>query len=1218
MSKLTKLIKNPALFFKDASINRQRRRLTTLGRVADRAPESQPDRIPTYMFGFNSWKQFLTSWFPEREMYFLPIALKPDAFQKKWAPQILKDPRSEIFIWGFKVEPFVTRFAEQHGIKRYFMEDGFIRSIALGAAHTPPFSLTLDSNTPYFDANKPSDLEILLNTYDFDADSQLLERANTLMRTLVETGLSKYNHSKPVDIEQVYGPKTTKRILVVGQVETDASIIHGCARPYTNNDAVMIAALENPDAQIIYKPHPDVLNKHREMVSNPADVSHLCMVLKQDVPLAQAFETIDHVYTITSQAGFEALMRGIHVTTLGCPFYAGWGLTDDRQRNERRTRKLSLEQVFAAAYLLYPRYFDPVYKMPISAEQAVERLNGLKQLAAPPAGTPSRAAANRQMLPRQPGSLLPNPTREAAASTPGPLPTYVIGFDAWKEFITSWFPEREFFFLPSKLKAEEFDKKWKDRILKDPRSEILIYGCEVEPVIARFADNNGIRRYFMNDGFIRSIELDPSKAPPLSLALDAQAPYFDASQPSDLEDLLATYNFDANPGLMEQASRLMQRLLDTGLSKFNHAVPSVHLEAAYGPKDGKRVLVLGQDEMAPVVKYGSARVYTNNDLVIIAALENPGAQIIFKPHPSVFNKQLKAKSSDLRTVQHLCTVLEEDLPLAQALETVDHVYTITSQAGFEALLRGIQVTTLGCPFYAGWGLTDDRQDNSRRTRQLTVQQLFAGACLLYPKYFDPVYKKQITLEQAIDRLLDMKRIAETATGPLGTAALTQAAGESERIPTYMFGFNEWKQFLSAWFPEREMYFLPIALKPEMFESKWRQQILRNPRSEFFVWGFKVPEFVTEFARKHGIKRYFMEDGFIRSIALGATRTPPFSLSLDSKTPYFDASQPSDLEDLLNTYEFEADAALMERAHTLQRILVDTGLSKYNHAQPVDIETIYGPKTTKRVLVVGQVEGDASIKYGSARPYTNNDAVMIAALENPEAQIIYKPHPDVLNNHREMVSNPDDVRHLCMVLEQDVPLAQAFETVDHVYTITSQAGFEALLRGIHVTTLGCPFYSGWGLTDDRQPNPRRQRRLTVQQILAAAYLLYPKYFDPLYKLQISSEQAVERLLALKRMAKPAAAVTDLGAPAEAAETLPVPEQGSVGSEVGVPPAGAAHDAVAPALQEELSMLRLELANLRFQLSQQALNSEVPQLREHLKLLGQEISQLRKHVRDVETA
>lgn len=74
-------------------------------------------------------------------------------------------------------------------------------------------------------------------------------------------------------------------------------------------------------------------------------------------------------------------MRGIKVTTLGCPYYAGWGLTDDRQSNSRRKRRLTVEQVFAAAYLLYAHYFDPYRKRHIEAEEAIDILASLMKAA---------------------------------------------------------------------------------------------------------------------------------------------------------------------------------------------------------------------------------------------------------------------------------------------------------------------------------------------------------------------------------------------------------------------------------------------------------------------------------------------------------------------------------------------------------------------------------------------------------------------------------------------------------------------------------------------------------------------------------------------------------------------------------------------------------------------------------------------------------------------
>jgi capsular polysaccharide export protein len=163
------------------------------------------------------------------------------------------------------------------------------------------------------------------------------------------------------------------------------SIIKGCSSPIDNNDLVRIAARENIGAQIIYKPHPEVLRGIRKdpPQSNPNAVRGIAMILDQDVTLADAFNTVDHVYTITSLSGFEALIRGIKVTCLGMPFYAGWGATDDRQKCARRTAKHTAEEIFAAAYILYPRYFDPILKKEIEFEQALELLYWMKQTQPP-------------------------------------------------------------------------------------------------------------------------------------------------------------------------------------------------------------------------------------------------------------------------------------------------------------------------------------------------------------------------------------------------------------------------------------------------------------------------------------------------------------------------------------------------------------------------------------------------------------------------------------------------------------------------------------------------------------------------------------------------------------------------------------------------------------------------------------------------------------------
>ncbi|MBB4184224.1 capsular polysaccharide export protein [Sinorhizobium terangae] len=317
-----------------------------------------------------------------------------------------------------------------------------------------------------------------------------------------------------------------------------------------------------------------------------------------------------------------------------------------------------------------------------------------------------------------------------------------------------------------------------------------------------------------------------------------------------------------------------------------------------------------------------------------------------------------------------------------------------------------------------------------------------------------------------------------------------------------------------WFPQHELRFAGAKQWPLEFELYWKRQLLKCPGAKVLAWQYKGPANLKEFCAYHAIPFHYVEDGFLRSVALGALHTPPLSLTFDARDMYFNAASPSELEEILSTYDFEGDQALMERARVTRKRLVSSRLSKYNSGRSLDIISVYGEKTRKRILVVGQVERDASIAYGCSKKVTNNDLVSLARLENPQAQVIYKPHPEVLKGTAAAESNPERVRDIAMILDEDISLADALETVDHVYTITSLSGFEALLRGIKVTTIGCPFYSGWGLTDDRQPNPRRGRKLTIDQVFAASYILYPRYLDPVTKMPIEIEQALDVLARMR--------------------------------------------------------------------------------------------------------
>ncbi len=76
--------------------------------------------------------------------------------------------------------------------------------------------------------------------------------------------------------------------------------------------------------------------------------------------------------------GFEALLLGKECVCFGMPFYAGWGVTHDKLTCKRRIAKRSVEEVFAAAYILYARYVDPYEKKKIDIIGAIEKIIQLK------------------------------------------------------------------------------------------------------------------------------------------------------------------------------------------------------------------------------------------------------------------------------------------------------------------------------------------------------------------------------------------------------------------------------------------------------------------------------------------------------------------------------------------------------------------------------------------------------------------------------------------------------------------------------------------------------------------------------------------------------------------------------------------------------------------------------------------------------------------------
>ncbi len=275
-----------------------------------------------------------------------------------------------VAIWKSRTPASTLAQLEASEAELIEVEDGFIRSAGLGADCVPPLSIVVDRVGIYFDPRHPSELECLLQ--EGRVSDETLDRARRLRELIVELGISKYAAGdEPLNRHQ----KGKRHVLVPGQVEDDRSIICGGGSVRTNLELLRRVRERRPDAHIIYKPHPDVEAGHRAGAMPDKVCLALADEIVRDHPISSVIAMVDEVHVNTSLAGFEALLRQKPVTTHGVPFFAGWGLTEDLGAvPPRRTARRTLDELVAAALLLYPRYLDPVTNVPCPPEILVRRL----------------------------------------------------------------------------------------------------------------------------------------------------------------------------------------------------------------------------------------------------------------------------------------------------------------------------------------------------------------------------------------------------------------------------------------------------------------------------------------------------------------------------------------------------------------------------------------------------------------------------------------------------------------------------------------------------------------------------------------------------------------------------------------------------------------------------------------------------------------------------
>ena len=269
-----------------------------------------------------------------------------------------KSKMKNIIVWGknTQIEKNISTKVDLISV-----EDGFIRSVGLGGDLYPPLSLLFDKKGIHYDASRASDLEDQLQNSDVNYSE--IMRAKKIVDLIVKLKISKYNLRLTKTINLPKNALNKEIIGVLGQVESDNSIIYGVPNntiQKTNFALVERVRKDYPDSYIIYKPHPDTESGLRSKGINDDSIKFNADLIAYKTSLEDLFNKVDRIAVFTSLGGFEALIRGISVITYGLPFYAGWGLTEDFLENhtwaKRRTRKLTIEELIFITLIKYPFY----------------------------------------------------------------------------------------------------------------------------------------------------------------------------------------------------------------------------------------------------------------------------------------------------------------------------------------------------------------------------------------------------------------------------------------------------------------------------------------------------------------------------------------------------------------------------------------------------------------------------------------------------------------------------------------------------------------------------------------------------------------------------------------------------------------------------------------------------------------------------------------------
>lgn len=581
------------------------------------------------------------------------------------------------------------------------------------------------------------------------------------------------------------------------------------------------------------------------------------------------------------------------------------------------------------------------------------------------------------------------------------------------------------------------------------------------------ANSKNIPIVRLEDGLIRSYS---SQEPTYSLYKSNDGMYYDFTNESNIENLL---NSDWEPTIedINHYDLALEMIQKYNISKYNEHqdVPS-----NFFPEDKPNILLIDQTFNDHSVLFGNANEQSFANMLDYALNQAESYNIYVKIHPEVLSGKkvgylfnlIKKLPIEKQEVIH---IISDSYNVPSCFKYISKVYVVTSQVGFDALLRDKEVFCFGSPFYSGWGITNDMINGRVRSKNRNIKEIFIAMMFYCTTYINPFNKEKGSLLDVIEYISLQKR-------------------HFNKKEITFYKTKLWKRAILE-------KFLNTSKKNTNFLSDLNYA--HNFKDLVGTWGYK-----SFLELKNTRSKCCIEDGFIRSAGLGSNIEEPLSLVIDYSGIYFNPNTESDLEKILNHEVFTKYEILQAKKVILE--LFNKKITKYNVGVISDNlgKIRLNHKDVKIILAPGQVEDDASIMLGTKNVNTNYKLLKAIAENNPSSVIVYKPHPDILVGNREGDISENEFRTLKNLypknhfyIEKQANIIDCFNISDEVHVMTSTSGLEAILRDKKVVTYGLPFYGGYGLTTDMEVYPRIRRNLSKEELILGCYLLYPRYLLP---------------------------------------------------------------------------------------------------------------------------